>query len=216
VSYLASRCALGNHGLSWPDRALPFVITVRELKDAVLGPDWLAAQAGVALDVVSAAISQQRAVVLVDGLDEAPEELRKQLVAALDKFTGDHPKTPVIVTSRLAGPPGEIEHCLPGFRSLRLADLAGSEVDDFIDRWCLAAETSALPNSADAIREARADAADFKSRIARSRPVQRIAVNPLLTTIVCVVHRYLVSWVRSSVPCRLPLEERTSSLDGPY
>src|ERR1022692_4898439 len=28
--------------------------------------------------------------------------------------------------------------------------------------------------------------------------------------------RQLVSCVRSSVPCRLPLEERTSSLDGPY
>ena len=33
VSFLASRCAMGAPGLGWPDRALPFVIVVRELKD---------------------------------------------------------------------------------------------------------------------------------------------------------------------------------------
>jgi energy-coupling factor transporter ATP-binding protein EcfA2 len=191
VSYLASRCARGDHGLRWPDRALPFVVTVRELKDANLSPAWLAAQAGVAPHVVSSALSQKRAVILIDGLDEAPEDLRKQLVAALSRFTGEHPITPVIVTSRPAGSPGEIEDCLAGFGAFRLVDLDGSEVDDFIDRWCLAAESSARPNSEDARREARTAAADLKSRIARSRPVQRIAVNPLLTTIVCVVHRFL-------------------------
>ncbi|HXB67409.1 MAG TPA: NACHT domain-containing protein [Candidatus Acidoferrales bacterium] len=191
LSFLASRCAVGRHGLSWPDRALPFVITVRELKDAELSPKWLAAQLEIAPDLVSAALSQERAVLLVDGLDEAPNELRQQLVAALAEFTKDHPKTPVIVTSRPAGAPGEIESCLPGFQGFRLADLTNDEVSEFIDRWCLAAERSARPDSSEAEKQASAAAADLKSRIKRSRPVQRIAVNPLLTTILCVVHRFL-------------------------
>jgi hypothetical protein len=191
VAFLASRCAHGDHGLGWPDRALPFVITVRELGDASALPDWLAAKAGVALDVVSAALSQQRAVMLVDGLDEAPEELRDQLVEALARLTVEHPNMPVIVTSRPTGSPGKIERCLPGFRSFRLADLTDSDVHAFIDRWCLAAENSARSDSAEAHRQASAAAADLKSRIARSRPIMRIAANPLLTTIVCVVHRFL-------------------------
>jgi len=189
VSYLANRCAHGDHGLIWPDRALPFVITVREVRAAGLSPEWLVAQAAVPL--VSAALSEQRAVIFVDGLDEAPEEMREQFVAAITRFTDEHPETPVIVTSRPAGSPGEIEHGLPGFRGFRLADLTAAEVYDFIDKWCRAAEISAQPNSADAIRVADAAAADLKFRVARSRPVQRIAVNPLLITIVCVVHRYL-------------------------
>ncbi len=39
VSFLASLCAVGKQGLNWPDRALPFVVTVRELKDAAIGPE---------------------------------------------------------------------------------------------------------------------------------------------------------------------------------
>lgn len=191
VAFLASRCARGDHGLGWPDRALPFVITVRELGDASALPDWLAAKAGVALDVVSAALSQQRAVILVDGLDEAPEELRDQLVEALARLTVEHPGMSVVVTSRPAGSPGKIERCLPGFRGFRLADLTDPDVHAFIDRWCLAAENSARSDSAEAHRQASAAAADLKSRIARSRPIMRIAANPLLTTIVCVVHRFL-------------------------
>jgi hypothetical protein len=191
LSFLASRCAVGNHGLSWPDRALPFVVTVRELKDAVLSPNWLAVQLEIEPDLVSAALSQERAVLLVDGLDEAPEKLRKQLVAECARFTTDHPRTPVIVTSRPSGAPGEVESCLPGFQGFRLADLTQSEVSKFIDRWCLAAERSARSDSSEGRREANAAAADLKSRIARSRPVQRIAVSPLLTTILCVVHRFL-------------------------
>jgi energy-coupling factor transporter ATP-binding protein EcfA2 len=191
VSFLASRCAVGNHGLSWPARALPFVITVRELKDAELSPEWIGAQAGIASEVVLAALAEDRVVLLVDGLDEAPEQLRADLEAAVCRFGNKYPGTPVVVTSRPAGGPGEIESSLPGFGGFRLADLMTAEVNEFIDKWCLAAEKSARPNSSEAHKEASAAAADLKSRIARSRPVQRISVNTLLTTILCVVHRFL-------------------------
>ncbi|MGA2146137.1 MAG: NACHT domain-containing protein [Bryobacteraceae bacterium] len=191
VSFLASHCALGMHRLSWPERALPFVITVRELKDAALRPEWLASQLGIASELVKAALSEKRAVLLIDGLDEAPEELRGQLTVALSQFARDYPEIPVVVTSRPAGAPGEVESCLPGFRAFRLADLTNDEVGDFIDKWCLAAERSARSDSSEAHNQATAAAADLKSRIDRSRPVQRIAVNPLLATILCVVHRFL-------------------------
>jgi hypothetical protein len=123
MSFLASRCAVGEHGLSWPKNALPFVITVRELKDGDLSPEWLASRLGVASDLVKAALTEERAVLLVDGLDEAPLDLRQQLVTGLSRFTQQHRKMPVIVTSRPAGAPGEIESCLPGFRGFRLTDL---------------------------------------------------------------------------------------------
>jgi len=55
----------------------------------------------------------------------------------------------------------------------------------------LAAEKSVRKDFAEADSQARLAADDLKSRISLSRPVQRIAVNPLLTTILCVVHRFL-------------------------
>lgn len=191
VSFLASRSALGTHGLGWPERALPFVIVVRELKDAALGPEWLASKLGIAPELVRAALSEKRAVLLIDGLDEAQEELRGQLTAALWQFAIDYPETPALVTSRPAGSPGEVESCLAGFVGFKLADFTDYEVNSFIDKWCLAAERSARADSSEAQKEAITAAADLKARIARSRPVQRIAVNPLLATILCVVHRFL-------------------------
>ena len=151
----------------------------------------LASQSGVALDVVTTALAEERAVLLIDGLDEAPRELRCQLTAALARFTASYPTMPVLVTSRPSGAPGEIEACLPGFRGYHVADLTEKEVESFIDKWCLAAETSSRPNSSEAGQQATVAAADLKARIKRSRPVERIAVNPLLTTILCVVHRFL-------------------------
>jgi hypothetical protein len=150
LSFLASHCAVGNHGLKWPQRALPFVITVRELKDGALNPEWLSVQVGVSREVILNAIAEDRAVLLVDGLDEAPEQLRSDLVTALCSFGDQHPALPVVVTSRPAGGPGEIVSSLCGFRAFRMADLTAAEVDGFIDKWCLAAETSARSNSGSA------------------------------------------------------------------
>jgi len=191
VSFLASRCASGEHELSWPAKALPFVITVREVKNVDFSEAWIAERLEVAVEVVRAALAEDRAVLFVDGMDEAPEELQEQLIGAIARFAEDHPRAPVVVTSRPAGAPGEIESRLPGFQAFRLADLTSEEVSEFIDKWCLAAERSARPDLDLARREATMAAADLKARISRSRPVQRIAVNPLLTTILCVVHRYL-------------------------
>ena len=191
VSFLASSCATGKHDLGWPARALPLVITVRELKDADFTEEWLAARAGVDVEVVSAALIEKRAVLLIDGLDEAPEAFRQQLIAAVGEFYAKHPTVRILATSRPTGAPGEAESSLGCCQAFRLADLTDEEVDAFVDKWCLAAERSARADGDLARKEAAAAAADLKARIKRSRPVQRIAVNPLLTTILCVVHRYL-------------------------
>src|ERR1017187_4118708 len=154
VSFLANGCAVGKHGLSWPKRALPFVITVREMKDAAIDPEWIASHLGIAPELVIAALGEKRAVLLVDGMDEAPEELRRRLVVALARLTSQYTQMPVIVTSRPAGAPGEIESCLPRFLHFRLTDFTDDEVNSFVDKWCRAAERSARPDSAEAQHQA--------------------------------------------------------------
>ena len=170
---------------------LPLVLTVRALKAPTLSAASIADHTGCHSDLLNQALERQHAVLLVDGLDEAPEDSRTRLLNALQRLIRLHPGIRLIATSRPAGPPGEIEKAVPGLEPYRLADLSREEADTFIDKWCLAAEISLRSDRAQAEKEAEKAASDLKRRLGQSRSVQRIAVNPLLVTILCVVHRFL-------------------------
>lgn len=193
IAYLATAVADGRFAeeAEWADRALPLVLTVRTLRDIELTPAWLARTTGIDERLVKKAIEDQRILLLVDGLDEATLKMRGDVIAALEEFRRAYRRIPVVVTSRPYGGTSEVHGCLPGFRACTLADLTDQEVERFIDKWCLAAEQSVRKDPQEARDEARKAAGDLKSRIARSRPIQQIAVSPLLTTILCVVHRFL-------------------------
>lgn len=165
---------------------LPFIVVARQLSSGKLPPEF-----GVDVRVLTRALRERRAVLFVDGLDEASTSIRESLVGWLTKFSTDNPETSIVLTTRPTGSPGEMERCVAGFQAYRLADLTYQEVGQFVDKWCLAAEQSAQRDALKAAKDAALAAEDLKSRIARTRAVRRIAVNPLLTTILCIVHRFL-------------------------
>jgi hypothetical protein len=193
LSYLALGAATGqlSRKLGWSHDPLPLLIRVRALKSASLTARSLASHLECKEELVARALARQQAALFVDGLDEAPPDLRDRLADSLHRFIRSNPKIHVVATSRPTGSPGEVEKRLHGLEPFRLVDLPRNEVDTFIDKWCLAAETSVHHDPAAAEKKARAAATDLKSRLEASYPVQRIATNPLLVTILCVVHRFL-------------------------
>lgn len=193
VAYLASGTATGqlSEELGWRDQPIPLVLTVRALQSYALTDRSIAQHLKCDIELVSRALKRQNAFLFVDGLDEAPEENRTKLIESLARFVRRYPQIRIVTTSRPAGSPGEIEQRLTGFKPFRLADLARQEVDEFIDKWCLAAEQSISKNIAEAKKEAENAAGDLKRRLSESYSVQRIATNPLLVAILCVVHRFL-------------------------
>jgi hypothetical protein len=84
-----------------------------------------------------------------------------------------------------------MEKRLSVFHPFRLADLTREEVGTFIDNWCREAEHSVRKDPSEAEAEGRKAAEDLKQRLGRNPAVERIAVNPLLVTVLCVVHRFL-------------------------
>lgn len=189
IADLATRAAVRHlPEVSQERNTLPFVITVRALKSS-LNARGIAEHVSCPIEVVQRALQQKRALVFVDGLDEAPQGLRERIV---DRFRKSIQRQPaLIVTSRPVGPPGEIEKSLPGLKPYELADLTREEVDSFIEKWCLAAEISVRSERTEAEKEAAKAADDLKRRLSLSYAVQKLAVTPLLTTILCVVHRFL-------------------------
>jgi predicted NACHT family NTPase len=211
VSFLATGLANGRlaEEFGWSDRPVPLVIVVRALREAFRTIEELATHLALDQRLVAGIFKQGRVVLFVDGLDEAPESVRRDLAAWLAKVVETYPAVRVIATSRPTGMLREMEGCLVDFSPYRLAELSSEDVEEFIDKWCLAAETSVRTDISEAQKQARAAADDLKSRISQNRSVQRIAVNPLLTTILCVVHRFLG---RSIPEHRVTLYEKCTDL----
>ena len=191
LAYLATGMATGTLNLDQNGQSLPLLVAVRALEGASLTERSLSRHLKCDSEVVEQALTGKRACLLLDGLDEAPPELRGKLAASLKRLLKQHPSLRVIATSRPTGPPGEIEKQLGYLESFSLADFAREDVKVFVDKWCLAAELSVRNDHSEARKQARRAAEDLQRRIERSRSVQRIAVNPLLSTIICVVHRFL-------------------------
>ncbi len=192
VAYLATLAAAGRLSceLEIESEILPVLLIARELVDEDLSSQSIARQMGCDAEMLKQALEQGRVLLLLDGLDEVPTSTQNLLAIQVEELTRRQPEALVVLTSRPTGAPGEVERALPFLHPFQLAELTQEEVGQFVDRWCLAAETSVRTDHAAARREAEKAAMDLKRRIASSRSVQRTAVNPLLASVLCVVHRF--------------------------
>ncbi|XXY52548.1 NACHT domain-containing protein [Sorangium sp. So ce269] len=194
LAYLATRAARGELGISPPgcgQDPIPFLVPVRAIQEAAASPEGIAGAAGAEPWFVEAALRRGRALLLVDGLDEARTQVAGKVLPALTATLDAYPGTSVIVTTRPAAAPGEGEAAPKGYARARLLPMTRDEVGIFIDRWCLAAELSLNKPRGQAEIDARAAADDLKERVRASRAIEKLAQTPLLCSVICVVHRFL-------------------------
>lgn len=194
LAYLATRAARGELAISTPSPGpapIPFLVPVRALQEAEAGPEGIAGAAGTEPWFVKAALQRGRALLLVDGLDEARAQVAGKVLPTLAVTLEAYPGTSVVVTTRPAAAPGKDEAAPKGFARARLLPMTREEVGVFIDRWCLAAELSLNKPRAQAQIDARAAADDLQERVRASRAIEKLAETPLLCSVICVVHRFL-------------------------
>lgn len=149
------------------------------------------------------ALQGGRCLVLLDGLDEVPSEREfKAVVRAIESLAMTFDKNQFVVTSRIAGWRGGVDG---EFEVLRVNDLSDGQVRAFIDSWYSAVERNAVVGSLDdegeaarQERERRAlkRAGDLKDALEQNEGVRRLAANPMLLSIVALVHRSLVTLPR--------------------
>ena len=127
-------------------------------------------------------LADGRAMILLDGLDEVVEESKRYaVVQQIENFLGQYHQNLAIITSRPAGykrdffNTSEFEHY-----QLQLFDDA--KVDEFINRWY----DSRVRDATEAQR--RKDS--IKKDLAENDRIKLLARNPLLLTIIALIHRY--------------------------
>ncbi|NET67314.1 MAG: tetratricopeptide repeat protein [Moorea sp. SIO1G6] len=129
-------------------------------------------------------------LVLLDGLDEVfNQEIRQQIVNQIEEFVTKFRDNKFVITSRIAGY-REVK-LSQRFSHFTITEMEPEQVERFLDRWCLAVEKAQRPDASKHYWQQEADhqSRELKEAIAASEGVKRMTGNPLLLTILALIHR---------------------------
>ena len=206
LKYVALRLALGQGRDFGLEGYLPILIPLSAYANALSERDIpLQAflgdyYAGLGLplpvgDLLTTALSQGRALLLMDGLDEVQSLLqRTTLVERIVQFFAFHRRAgnKFVLTSRIVGY-REAPPRAEGLVEATLVDFDDDDIDQFIAKWTAAVERAALGDNAVAQQQAAQEGAELRAAVRRNEGVGQLASNPLLLTILALMKRQGVS-----------------------
>jgi len=135
-------------------------------------------------DFFIALLELGQAIVLFDGLDEvASESGRSRTSKIIQQFSLRYPDSPVWVTSRLVGYTVDVKLDAEMFAHYRLASVSPTQAGDFIAKWY----DIQLPKD-EQLRQGRVQS--LRQAIETNPGVQRLKTNPLLLTMMTLVHQF--------------------------
>lgn len=132
---------------------------------------------------VTRVLDDGRGLILVDGIDELPEEQREAVREWLQETVAAFPRSRVVITSR---PPAVDEGWLDAeaFADHELLPMTLADIDAFIDHW----HAAATPSTDDS-NELGELALTLKGIIRSSPSIQSLATSPLLLAMLCALNR---------------------------
>jgi HEAT repeat protein/energy-coupling factor transporter ATP-binding protein EcfA2 len=133
-------------------------------------------------------LKRGRCLLLLDGLDEVVrEEMRLEVARRLGDLVSRYPDNRYMVTSRIAGyRPGLLSEDFAHFTILPFDD---PEIKRFARQWCYAYEGMGAPElTPEAKRRAEERTESLIAAITSKEAIKRLAANPLLVTILALIH----------------------------
>jgi hypothetical protein len=195
LQWIAVRCAnndLPEQWTSWQE-PIPFFVRLRRYADAQLpAPEHFLDELGRHIaDEMETGWVQRRlrfgqAVVLIDGVDEFPEDRRSEVQEWLEHLITAFPAARYIVTSRPAAADADWLEDYE-FASAELQQMTPSDVRSFVHRWHQAIASQCVEQ--DEIDELDALEAQLVRAIADRRALRNLSGNPLLCALLCAMHR---------------------------
>ncbi|MFE5964293.1 NACHT domain-containing protein [Streptomyces sp. NPDC056463] len=190
--WLAAHAAAGTlgAGLAELNGLVPFVVPLRTLRShgsAFPTPSELPRVAGLMVDPApdgwaGRVLAAGRALLLVDGLDEVPQEDREAAHAWLSGLLARYPRTRCVATVRpLAVGPGWLD--AEGFEELTLLPMRDRDIQEFVTAWHDAARLDGDAAYLTALER------DLVAQFRHSPVLADLARTPLLCAVVCALHR---------------------------
>ncbi|WP_176722359.1 NACHT domain-containing protein [Candidatus Thiosymbion oneisti] len=178
------------------NECVPFLIKLRHFSETPLPrPKAFPHEASRALGGSAPAnwvhdrLKSGKALVLVDGLDEASARQRQEVRAWLRDLIGVFPNARYVVTSR---PHAAKEGWLDAdeFVDAELQDMARSDIHAFIAHWHRAVAQGMPDEEEKAKVLALTDS--LKAKLGKNAAIYRLATSPLLCALLCALHRQRV------------------------
>ncbi|MFD4178646.1 NACHT domain-containing protein [Streptomyces anulatus] len=189
----AARQTFGGELADW-NRCVPFVLRLRAFTalDVLPAPADFLRAAGVPLHGSAPAgwadrlLQQGRALVLVDGVDEVPDRLRKRTERWLRDLIAAYPRARYVVTTRPSAVP-ETWLSSSGFEPHSLLAMGQEDIRAFIEHWHRAARSESRSD------EERAELDPYEKALRRAVGTRRdlglLATNPLMCALLCALNR---------------------------
>lgn len=170
LKYLAIQCNSGDFlGL-----LVPIFITLRDFAEVKSQPTCLEfiaqllSKSDVTLDQITEIIKQGRALILLDGLDEIKEEDASRISKEISEFSDQYHTNQFIITCRIAAQ----EYTFERFTEVEVADFNYRQMKTFATKWFQANESEIAER--------------FMQQLQSNPPIQELATNPLLLTLLCI------------------------------
>lgn len=136
------------------------------------------------------ALDSGQALVLLDGLDEVVDnntrvEIANRVQSFITRYAASGNR--ILITSRIVGYrtaplPGDHPH-------YTVADFGMAEIERFTQQWCYAYESYIHGPTSEAQQSARREHRQLMDAIKGAPGIERLAANPLLLTILALIHR---------------------------
>jgi len=191
LQYIAMKC---NQGELLSDK-MPIFIRLRNFAEDANDAGNYSLLSYICQELDRSSISQQqveillhhgKALILLDGLDEMPENDRDEVFKQIRKLTEDYYKNQLIITSRI----GNQRYQFEGFTDIEIADFDSSQIEAFAQQWFVNVGRNCRETG-----KALADRFMQQLLLPENQQIRELAVTPLLLNLLCSVF-----YVRSDFP----------------
>jgi len=143
----------------------------------------------VPLDFFDPHLIDGQAVVLLDGMDEvAGTDLRRRVARLVESFTRAYPQCRFVVTSRIVGYT-DAARLGEQYTTTTVQDFTLADVEKFLSYWHRLVFVSQIGPGSSAEHAAQRQTQQLLSAIRGSERIRELAINPLLLTVIALVHR---------------------------
>ncbi len=130
-----------------------------------------------------------RSVILLDGLDEVADvDLRRRVSRLVQSFARAYPRSRFVVTSRMVGYV-ETVRLEDDFVAATVRDFTPEDIRTFLTRWHQAVMIGQMGPGESAINAAAEQTRQLVEAIQANPRIQELAINPLMLTVIALVHR---------------------------